>query len=158
MKTAVEFITSYPLTHIFNKERMTGKELKLEKRLHDHVVPKFWSISNSNFARMRELLNDINASLLLGVDDRVVPQILEATGRLEAVFNKQYQLIQNSIKGEPALKEYYKELPKADWYEYTATTLVALILNRQWVGGLVDMWTWKPIYYKGKKDETNRVT
>lgn len=155
VKTICEGLMSYPIGKLFAKDNPTGKEKKHEQRCTD-CVDKFYSFTNPHHAAMREMIRDIDASLLLGHDERVIPQILEAAGRLQFHHETHAKLVKASIKPEAVLVKYYEDFVNSNLYPAFETLITNYVFFKELDQSYVDISWCKQVYFDAYKDEKRK--
>ncbi|AGH32139.1 hypothetical protein VPHG_00072 [Vibrio phage 11895-B1] len=110
-----EHLMSYPIGKIFTSDTPTTKEKKSESRC-TNIVDKYYKIDSNVHQRIRNLLHDVDSSLLLMCNTVALESCFDSCGRLQAQFEHRRKHIQSLVKPEPQLKQYYETLGKADWF------------------------------------------
>ncbi|AUR92198.1 coil containing protein [Vibrio phage 1.170.O._10N.261.52.C3] len=111
-----EVLMSYPIGKIFTSDTPSGKEKKLEQRC-TKLVDSYYSIESIRHQRIRSLLHDLDATLLLFGYNGTDLHLLRSVARLEKEYEDYRKLIQKTVKQEKPLVDYYSCLGKVSWFK-----------------------------------------
>lgn len=144
-----DIMMSYPIGKLFTKDNPSPKEKKEEARCIK-IVDSFYKIDSGIHQRIRNLLHDIQASLMLMCNTTALEDVFSSSGRLQGQFEAHRKTIISSVKSEIKLKEYYSLLQKADWF---GTLLVEVLNIAEKHNFEVDVQSCKKVYFDAMKDE-----
>lgn len=113
--TMCEVLMSYPVGKLFTSDTPNKKEKKEESRC-EVLVNKYWSIESTTHQVIRNLLHDLDSSLLLMSNEVAVPLLFKSAGQLQARYEAHKRVVETTVKQEPSLKSYYSVLCKGDWF------------------------------------------
>ena len=145
-----DILMSYPIGKIFTSDTPSGKEKKHESRC-TKIVDGYYSIESKQHQAIRNLLHDLESTLLL-FGDAITPRLLmDSLGRLQAQFEAHQKTVNKACKSERVLVDYYSVVQGAEnWYEYGVSFIVnnTTTCNSTHDGNLL-----KALYYDCYKDE-----
>lgn len=145
-----EILMSYPIGKIFTSDTPSGKEKKHEARC-TKIVDSFYSIESKQHQAIRNLLHDLESTLLL-FSDTITPRLLmDSLGRLQAQFESHHKTVNKACKSERVLVEYYSVLKGGeDWFDYG---VCHILKNTTIFKSTYDTTLFKGLYYDCYKDE-----
>ena len=145
-----EILMSYPIGKIFTSDTPSGKEKKHEARC-TKIVDSFYSIESKQHQAIRNLLHDLESTLLL-FSDTITPRLLmDSLGRLQAQFEAHQKTVNKACKSERVLVEYYSVLKGGeDWFDYGACHIIN---NTTTCKSTHEANLFKALYYDCYKDE-----
>ncbi|CAH9013568.1 putative coil containing protein [Vibrio phage 277E43-1] len=149
-----EILMSYPIGKLFTSDTPSGKEKKHEARC-TKIVDSYYSIESKQHQVIRNLLHDIESTLLL-FSDTITPRLLmESLGRLQAQFEAHKKTIDKACKAEKVLVDYYGVVQGYDeWYSQGAGFIV---LSTAIISCTQDLTLYKGLYYDSYKDEKRTI-
>ncbi len=149
-----EILMSYPIGKIFTSDTPSGKEKKHEARC-TKIVDSFYSIESKQHQAIRNLLHDLESTLLL-FSDTITPRLLmDSLGRLQAQFEAHQKTVNKACKSERVLAEYYNVVKGGkDWYEYGVSFIV---MNTNTSTSTHNNTLLKALYYDCYKDEKHTI-
>lgn len=145
-----EILMSYAPAQLFTTETTSSPQEKKTEQRCVKLVDTFYRIDSKVHSRIRNLLHELESSLLLICNTVALRDTFEACGRLQARFEHHRKHVQNTVKSEFMLKEYYNVLQKADWF---GTVLIEVLDKAAKHGFEVDIQQCKQYYFDAMKDE-----
>lgn len=145
-----EMLMSYPIGKLFTSDTPSGKEKKHEARC-TKIVDSFYSIESKQHQAIRNLLHDLESTILL-FGDTITPKLLmDSLGRLQAQFEAHQKTINKACKPEKVLVDYYSvKSGGEDWYSHGVSFI---IMNTNICNSTHDNALFKALYYDCYKDE-----
>lgn len=149
-----EILMSYPVGKLFTSDTPSGKEKKHEARC-TKIVDSYYSIESKQHQAIRNLLHDIESTLLL-FSDTITPRLLMSSlGRLQAQIEAHAKTVNKACKPEKVLVEYYNVVKGCkDWYEHGVSFIV---INTDIISSTHDSTLFKGVYYDSYKDEKRLI-
>lgn len=114
-KKQCELLMSYPPVNIFTTDSQTKAERKAEKRC-TNLVDQYYSLNSPVNKNIRNLLHDIDSTLVVMENDVCLKDLFMSAGKLQKIYNDRRKEILGIVKTETLLKEYFKGLGKADLF------------------------------------------
>lgn len=149
-----EILMSYPIGKIFTSDTPSGKEKKHEERC-TNIVDSFYSIESKPHQSIRNLLHDIESTLLLFSDTITSELLINSMGRLQAQYEEHKKVVQKACKLEEVLLNYYSVLQDtSDWYSRVLLS-VKTKTNTSLYKELDKKY--KELYYNSYKDEKRLI-
>lgn len=148
-----EIIMSYPIGKIFTSDTPSGKEKKHESRC-TKIVDGYYSIESKQHQAIRNLLHDLESTLLL-FGDTITPRLLmDSLGRLQAQIEAHHKTVNKACKPEKVLLEYYSVVQGSEnWYGYGVSFIAFTLMNYPTHPSTLDGDLLKALYYDCYKDE-----
>lgn len=145
----IEHLTSYTPAILFTSDTPNAKQKKQEARCIK-IVDSFYNYTNYTY--LREALRCVQTDFLLGCNRFIEDELLHDVGRLQAILEHLSKQIEQSVKGEPCLKQYYQTKLQDVQFSTVFEELLTLLANNN-SGINVDTKHMKTVYYNSYKQE-----